>query len=181
MKNAHFGGICIFSLFLIAPNLPCDHRLFVYLKKPQVKAFLDVISYAEGTLQADGYHMRYPNTFFTSFRDHPRTKLCGPFKDRELCSTAAGRYMILAKTWDKIAPQIGAYDFSPRNQDKAAFALIVERGALPHILHHRIKKAILALNKVWATFPGAPYDNPTKTMNELIKVYHERLAYHTNN
>lgn len=58
---------------------------------------------------------------FQDFADHPRIvgmrTIDGP-------STAAGRYMITATTWDEIRKKVpGLGDFSPANQDKAAWFL----------------------------------------------------------
>ena len=155
-----------------------NHEQYLaYRTNPQIRAFLDTISYAEGTFHEYGYHTRYPGLYFSSFEDHPRITSCAPYKGKALCATAAGRYMILAKTWDKIAPSIKASHFSPLNQDKAALELIRQSHALSDILQGKFTAAIYKLNKIWATFPGAPFGQPTKTLDDLRKVYYQRL-YH---
>lgn len=64
-----------------------------------------------------------PNTpaRFEDYTDHPRIvgmrTIDGP-------STAAGRYQIVATTWDELRKKVpGLGDFSPANQDKAAWFL----------------------------------------------------------
>ena len=149
-----------------------------YRYNPHVRAFLDVISYAEGTNHAQGYRMQYPGVMFADFDDHPRTINCALFKGKLLCATAAGRYMFLRRTWDRLAPKIKAYDFSPLNQDRAAIALICENKAIDDIMAGKFEVAVKKLNKVWATLPGAPYGQATKTMPELKAIFRQRLMYY---
>ena len=108
MKNK----IIILCISLITCNITfcvdqpqLSHQDYLkYRSNPQIKAFLDTISYAEGTLHENGYNARYPGLYFNSFQDHPRIRSCAPFKGGELCATAAGRYMILARTLGQNCP-----------------------------------------------------------------------------
>lgn len=153
-------------------------RLLEYRKSPYVKAFLDTIAYAEDTLYRDSYRAQYPGITFNSFHDHPRTKHGSMLNGKYIRATAAGRYMFLQKTWDDIAPRIGAKNFSPINQDRAAIALIERRGVLKDILQGKFEPAVRKLNTTWATFPGAPYGQPTKKMSELKAIFNERLQFY---
>lgn len=89
---------------------------------PQAQGFLDAIASAEGT--GGDYNIIVGGQRFEG-TEHPNivgvvTK-AGP-------STAAGKYQITKETWDylkKKNPDLG--DFSPQNQDKAAFYLAKER------------------------------------------------------
>ncbi|WP_336742119.1 hypothetical protein [Aureimonas altamirensis] len=54
---------------------------------------------------------------FASYGDHPRRV------GRGGSSTAAGRYQFVKGTWDRVARNIGAKDFSPSNQDAGAWWL----------------------------------------------------------
>jgi lysozyme len=132
-------------------------------------AFLGAIAFAEGT------HAHYDFTFayrrFSSFADHPRIRVCAG----SYCSTAAGRYQILSKTWNAIRGSLP--DFSPTSQDKAAIKLIRGRGVtnLDSIdTRAEFESAIRKVNREWASLPGSPYGQPRKTMSQLYTEF-ERL------
>ncbi len=169
----------VLSIFLLCcTSLIARDTASYYLNHPSVRAFLDVIAYAEGTYGPDGYRMLFGGDLFSSYRDHPRIIIAAPSRGRQLCSSAAGRYHFLERTWDDIAPSINARDFSPRNQDKAALEILRTKGALSDILTNNPEYAIRKLNRMWASFPGSPYGQPTKPMRDLACFYRERLAYY---
>ncbi|NJK59203.1 MAG: glycoside hydrolase family 104 protein [Oscillatoriales cyanobacterium SM2_1_8] len=89
-----------------------------------LQAFLQVIRYAEGTDAGDGYQIAFTGRRFASLQDHPRAVHCSG----RLCSSAAGAYQFLETTWDNVAAAIGASDFRPEWQDRAAIELIRRRG-----------------------------------------------------
>lgn len=153
-----------------------DLELVRAYQNPRVRAFLDMIAFSEGTDHDLGYRTQYTGAIFKNFNDHPRQKLCGILKGKEVCSTAAGRYQFLARTWDDVAPRIQADNFSPLNQDYAALELIRQWGALTDIIAGKIGLAIKKLNRVWASFTGSPYGQPTRPLSELKAVYLARLA-----
>jgi lysozyme len=135
-----------------------------YLSNANVQAFLRVIRYAEGTAGANGYRTMFTGKLFDNgYVDHPRQKNCAG----NLCSTAAGAYQFLATTWDYLRLRLNLKDFSPLSQDMAAVELIREKGALEDVIAGRFENAIAKTNKVWASLPGSPYGQPTKTMAEL--------------
>ena len=122
------------------------------------RAFLDMIAAAEGTAwQPDGgYRTLFGYGTFDSYADHPRVKV--PFG--RTYSTAAGRYQILARTWDGLVSKLGRAelpDFGPDAQDRAALELIRERGALADVRSGRLADAVHKVRKVWASLPGANY------------------------
>ena len=171
---------CLGVELLCARRVPTAAELRAMVADERVKPFFDVIAAAEGTLLdgASGYLRRWPNTYFSGFEKHPEKVLCARLGGRRICATAAGRYMFLFGTWNKVARALGLRDFGPLSQDLAALYLIVTNGALDDVLAERIEEAITKLNRVWATFPGAPYGQPTKSMDYLKRVYEEqRLAY----
>ena len=82
-----------------------------------------------------------------------------------LCSTAAGRYQFLSKTWDGLAPGLGLGDFTPPNQEKAALEIIRRQGAYNRVLrssvYENFTSALSKLNTTWASLPGVPGQRPT--------------------
>ena len=141
-----------------------------------MKAFLDTIAYAEGTNGSDGYRTLFGGGLFdNNFVDHPRKTICRPSGKKSICSTAAGRYQILSKTWDGVRSKIKAQDFSPKNQDLAAVKLIEMRKASNDVESGNIKEALEKCSKEWASLPGSPYGQPTKSMDELLNIYQASL------
>ncbi len=70
-----------------------------------------------------------------------------------MCSDAAGRYQFLSTTWRGVKGKVGARDFSPVNQDKAAVQLVRNRGAAADVEAGRIQRAIEKCSWEWASFP----------------------------
>ncbi|MFQ3678892.1 MAG: glycoside hydrolase family 104 protein [Pseudanabaenaceae cyanobacterium] len=143
-----------------------------------LQAFLQVIRYAEGTDSADGYQIAFTGRRFAGLQDHPRTVHCSG----RLCSSAAGAYQFLETTWDSVAAAIGASDFRPEWQDRAAIELIRRRGALEDIEAGRIETAIAKLAPEWASFPrwwgdtDGAYGQSVVDMGTLLAVFQQRLA-----
>lgn len=131
------------------------------------RAFLDMIAWAEGTSGENGYRMLFGGGLFDSYADHPRIYV--PFGNTS--SSAAGRYQILARTWDGVRGKLGLTDFSPTSQDAAALELIRERGALNDVRAGRVQDAIAKVAKVWASLPGAGYNQPERKLSALLGVY----------
>jgi muramidase (phage lysozyme) len=139
-----------------------------------VRAFLDTLAYAEGTRERYDYIFTFVS--FDSYGDHPRVKKCAG----KLCSTAAGRYQFLSKTWDGLAPDLGLNDFTPPNQEKAALEIIRRQGAYNRVLrssaYDNFTSALAKLNTTWASLPGSPYGQPTHSTAALWKYYKAALA-----
>lgn len=132
-----------------------------------VSAFLDMIAWSEGTSGPDGYRTLFGGGTFDSYADHPRTVV----RASGYASSAAGRYQILAKTWDSLKSKLGLTDFSPDSQDKCAIELIRERGALNDVQAGRVTDAISKVAKVWASLPGAGYNQPERKLAALLQAY----------
>lgn len=124
-----------------------------------VQAFLMMIRRCEGTAGPEGYRMMFTGKLFYSYADHPNQKNTA----NGLSSTAAGAYQFIYATWKRLQLTLGLDDFSPASQDAAAVELIREKGALEDVEAGRLDAAFLKLNKTWASLPGSPYGQPTKT------------------
>lgn len=142
-------------------------RIAAALDDTNLRAFLAVIRAGEGTADGDGYRRCYGGSLFDSFADHPRRTITAG----RWTSTAAGAYQFLARTWDGLVKQYAFPDFSPASQDAAAVALIAGRKALDDVLAGRIQAAIRKCNLEWASLPGSPYGQPTRTLAQALAVY----------
>jgi lysozyme len=132
-----------------------------------VRSFLDMLAFSEGTDSAEGYRMLFGGALFDSFADHPRVYV--PFRDTT--SSAAGRYQILWRTWDTLRKRLALPDFSPASQDAAAIELIRERGALGDVQAGRLEAAIKKVAPIWASLPGAGYNQPERKLSQLVAKY----------
>lgn len=141
-----------------------------------VQAFLWVIRNCEGTAGENGYRTLFGGSLFDSFKDHPNIlKTFKLKKGGTLSSTAAGAYQILKRTWDGLRKNHpGMFpDFSPSSQDLAAIALIRGRKALADVEEGRFDIAIRKCALEWASLPGSPYGQPTKTLEFCKQIYEQ--------
>jgi lysozyme len=130
-------------------------------------AFLLMIRRCEGTAGLSGYRTLFGGRLFNSYADHPNIRV--PFRDTY--STAAGAYQILYRTWTPIKKALGLKDFTPANQDRAAAYLINQKGALQDVESGNFDKAVYKVRKVWASLPGAGYNQPEKTLAQARQFY----------
>lgn len=140
-----------------------------------LRAFLRMLRVGEGTSDADGYRRLFAGRLIDNFADHPRTPITAKLGGKPITSTAAGAYQFLSRTWDECKAALDLSDFSPASQDVAAVFLIRRRGALADVLAGRIEEAIRRTNKEWASLPGSPYGQPTKTLAQAL-AYFARYA-----
>lgn len=154
-----------------------------------VAAFLLMIRTAEGTADANGYralfgHRANRPRLFEGWADHPR--IASQFTDkrgRRLWTSAAGAFQFMAvsaiptggrtsvDTWDRMARDLKLPDFSPASQDAAAVELIRRRGALGDVRAGRFAAAVEKCAPEWASLPGAGYDQPEKSIDDLSAAY----------
>ena len=127
---------------------------------PEGKALLDAIAGSESR----GYNSRYPSTTFSNgYKDHPRIDAPIPWRPG-YTSNAAGRYQFLSTTWDGLAKKLGLKDFSPANQDRAAWQLAVDaygygvNGILKDLRSNPLKVAN-KLSGTWTSLPGGAEKN----------------------
>ena len=93
-------------------------------KGANVKAFLDMISHAEGTYGKgdNGYNVRFGGVLFEGYATHPW--LVNPWKSKDgKKHSPAGRYQILDTTYSSNKSKCGG-DFSPSSQDRIAVAVM---------------------------------------------------------
>ena len=146
-------------------------KLRAALADTNVRAFLHVIRAGEGTADEDGYRRQFGGELFTDFSRHPNRAITKTLGDKQLTSTAAGAYQFLGRTWSECQAALNLPDFSPASQDLAAVFLIARRKGLEHIIAGRLEQAIAACANEWASLPGSPYGQPTKTLAQCHAVY----------
>ena len=139
-----------------------------------IKAFLDMIAYSElGTdllkRSDNGYNVVVGGSLFYNYQDHPRKKVW--IKSIKNYSTAAGRYQILARYYDHYKLSLRLPDFSPNSQDAIAIQMIKEQGAYNHILKGHFATAIRLVSNIWASLPGAGYNQPERSYASLELAY----------
>jgi len=134
-----------------------------------LRAFLMMIQYAEGTTGGNAYRTLFGGGLFYSFSQHPNIRVT----KSGITSTAAGAYQILYHTWTELQQALRLPDFTPASQDRGAIELIRRKGALADVLAGRITAAIYKCRKVWASFPGAGYGQGERSINSLLTVYRQ--------
>jgi muramidase (phage lysozyme) len=139
------------------------------LSNPNCAAFLRMIRAGETSQDDDAYRMLFGGALFDGFEGHPNIKVTRG----ALTSTAAGAYQFLQRTWDECVRALGLGDFSPASQDLAAVYLIKRRGALADVLAGRFDDAVRKCAREWASLPGSPYGQPTKTLAQARAVYEQ--------
>lgn len=136
------------------------------LGSPNVRKMLDLIANAEGVQH--GYNTLFGNERLDDLSSHPNIKKQFKQTDGQIKNTtAAGRYQFLKDTWDGVANQLGLKDFSPKNQDIAAVALLAQNGALPSVLKGDFKTAVQKSGVTWASLPSSPYAQPKRSWKDL--------------
>lgn len=133
-----------------------------------VKSFLKLIANAEGVKY--GYNTLFGNTYFSDLTQHPNILV--PFKQKDGTmnkSSAAGAYQFLISTWNRLKNKFGFSDFSGKNQDLAAIALIEEQGALDDVIRGDFQSAVNKLGGIWASLPSSKYKGtqPYKTWEQI--------------
>jgi muramidase (phage lysozyme) len=136
-------------------------------------AFLDMLAFSEGTkgLGDDGYNkLVNPGGFFDSYATHPNQLI----EVRPgLKSTAAGRYQFLSTYWPHYSDMLSLPDFGPASQDTWAVQLIREQRALADVEAGRIEAAVAKCANIWASLPGAGYNQPEHSLTVLLAKFTE--------
>lgn len=148
------------------------------LQKPEVRSFLNTISYSEGTPGAAGYQTMFTGKQFDPSKGwkHPRLIQRGG----GYASDAAGKYQYLSTTWEGVQKELGLPDFSPQSQDIGALHLLKRRGALDPLLKGDVTTAIHKSAPEWASLPtskgGSYYGQPSKSLKNLQDYYQKQLG-----
>jgi len=139
------------------------------------RAFLDMIAFSEigpGLLAVsdNGYNVLVGSTaehplLFDSYADHPN------ILNRALDSTAAGRYQLLHRWWVSYKALLNLPDFGPDSQDDVAIQQIKECKALPAIDAGDLHTAVNLCAHIWASLPGAGYDQHENSFAALEAAY----------
>lgn len=143
---------------------------------PRMQAFLATIGWAEtGTSAKESYRKLVFNGSFNNFSTHPLIKQCAPINGKRICSTAAGAYQMLDKSWWDVQPKLKLPDFSPQSQDRMAVEYIRRNNAIADVESGNFTKAACKVGKIWASFPCNSYNQNPKTMEELNSYYRQQL------
>ncbi|WP_050596575.1 glycoside hydrolase family 24 protein [Mesorhizobium ciceri] len=150
--------------------------------KPYQKALLNTIS---GPESGGRYDVIYGGGKFDDFSRHPNQAVriqTGPNAGRT--SSAAGKYQFLGSTWDEQAKELGLPDFSPINQDKAAWNLAAETYKaktgqdIDTVLQSGDPNAIAqvgqVLSPIWTSLPGG-IEQGTNT-DRFVATYQRALG-----
>lgn len=147
------------------------------LKKPEVKALLNTIRYAEGTSGPAGYQTMFGGGKFSDLSRHPDKVI----SSGGYSSAAAGAYQFLPGTWSGASKALGLKTFTPAEQDVAALYLIQRRGALdPFLKGEKFGNVLSKLAPEWASLPTASgssyYGQPVKKLEDLWGVYQKEKS-----
>jgi lysozyme len=158
------------ALIAIDPSTYDSANIDPVTMATNARAFLDMIAYSEG---AD-YDTLFGGGKFDSYADHPRQVFSFTnSKGEALRTSAAGRYQFLARTWDYLKQKLALPDFGPASQDAAAIELIRERGAFHDVAAGRCQSAIAKCAPIWASLPGAGYNQPERKIASLLNAYQQ--------
>ncbi len=165
------------AVVAVSPSTYYTPGVNVIAMEKNLSAFLDMIAYSEGTAMPEGYramfgYPRIPGRLCQSLADHPRQYFSFTDKTGKTNKTsAAGRYQFLARTWDDLRAKLSLSDFSEASQDAAAIELIRQRGALNDVKAGRIESAIAKCSPIWASLPGAGYNQPERKLSSLLTAF----------
>lgn len=141
-----------------------------------LKAFLDTISFSEGTYGRgdDGYNVLVGGKLFSSYATHPNTVVRLIINGNEVKSTAAGRYQLLNRYYKHYSALLKLNDFGHDAQDAIAIQQIKECRALDLVEAGRFEEAVNKVKNIWASFPGAGYNQHERKMSDL-KAFYEKV------
>lgn len=149
---------------------------------PNMSAFLDTISFSEGTdsYPDEGYKTIVGGSQFEDYAQHPHKSIW--FESIKDYSTAAGRYQLLWRYAAIYTKMLKLPDFSPASQDRIAIQQIREQHAYVELHLGNVQTAIERCCNIWASFPGAGYKQHENKMATLLDYYNKaRKSYEISN
>lgn len=145
-----------------------------------VLAFLDMLAWSElGSdylaRSDDGYNVIVTGIdgkleLFDDYANHPFAagRTSKVINSKGLRSSASGRAQFMLRDWPHYRDLLRLPDFGPFSQDRWAIQLIKERRALDDVKAGRIALAVGKCRNLWASFPGAGYDQREHTLEHLL-------------
>jgi muramidase (phage lysozyme) len=142
------------------------------LQNKNIQAAVMAIRKCEGTAMQDGYRYLFGSTpsnatRFNDFSTHPNIKKQYTDKaGKTITTSAAGAYQITHPTYEGLCDTYGFKDFTPHTQDLMAVALFDQANVLKAVAEGRFfePKVLDALNNIWASLPGAGYNQPERSL-----------------
>jgi muramidase (phage lysozyme) len=141
------------------------------LKNPNVRAFLNTISWAEGADYDSLYGDLLKGRRIT-FSDYSRFPVRGT-------ASFSGRYQIKDTTYDGLSVKLGLTDFSPHTQDLMAAELLVEKGVMKQLLAGDLNHVLPQVSHVWSSlsqgkgkrnyYPPQPYKTYEQIQSHFLQ------------
>jgi muramidase (phage lysozyme) len=167
--------------------LPGARALVMQGGDPYLRALMRTISVSESNVLRP-YHVLYGGSYVWTLDQHPnRCQPIGRGPNKGNCSTAAGRYQLLAGTWVELAARhhpdrtndpldATQLSFAPRYQDTVVHAWLSEPrwGNLPAQLRQgRVQPVLRRLSGTWTSLGYGTENNSMS--RELPRMYRELL------
>ena len=128
-----------------------------YVDNPNVKKMLSLIMATEGTTKHK-YNTAFGGGYVDDLSRHPNIRKTFKQTDGKTNVTSAfGAYQFVKPTWDGLVRQGLPSNMAPRNQDIGAVMLMIENGALPHVLKGDFNTAVRKSGRTWASLPSSTY------------------------
>jgi tape measure domain-containing protein len=143
------------------------------LEDPRIKAMLATLRFSEGA----GYGTKVGGKQHdvTGLKDTSIVHVGRDKRGKELYSSADGGYQIINKTEKGLQRALGQLPFDEHGQDLRAVYLMIQRGAIEPLLRGDLLRAVQDLNKEWASLPGSPYGQGTRSFSSISRVYKNAL------
>lgn len=163
-------------------------KLLDLYKTPEAQAFLEMISYAEGTQRQpalNSFLVRFGGALISSFKQHPDIIWGG-------ISSATGKFQFMDYTWPGVSNSLGVRDFTPLAQSLGALhQMAYKQGLNTEDLTGSFDSNVFKAAREWASLPcgpdrgschtlgGAP--QPNKSLSALRSRYEQYLEDHRTN